>query len=93
MIRLAPPTMAEVVSPACSALQAISKHVSDDEHAVLSVMLRFSLATSRTLNVLAQVYLARKEAETYSPGALEIVFIRHLVRKQIVSIASDSTAG
>ena len=53
MMRLAPPTIADVISPACRALQAMSRHVRDDEHAVLSVMLRFLSATIHSLRVLA----------------------------------------
>ena len=93
MMRLTPPTIADVISPACRALQAMSKHVRDDEHAVLSVMLRFLSATVYSLRVLAPGGLARIRARTYSPRALKVILIRNLVRKQVVPVAGDSAAG
>ena len=81
MIRLAPPAIADVISPACRALQAMSRHVRDDEHAVLSVMLHLLSVTVRRLRVLAPGGLARTEAGIYSPRALEVILIRNFVRK------------
>ena len=93
MIRLAPPTIADVISPACNALQAMSRHVRDDEHAVLSVMLRLVSVTVYISKTPALDGLARTETGAYSPRTLEVILIRHPIRKQVIPVAGDSTAG
>ena len=87
MIRLAPPTIADSISPACKALQAMSRHVRDDEHAVLSVML--SSLSAENHNVRGMTL----RTEIIAPGAPEVILVRDLICKQIVSIASDPAAS
>ena len=68
----------------------MSRHTRDDEHAVLAVTLHVLSATLSSLRGLATGGVARTEAGTYLPRALEVILVRDPVRKQVVPIAGDS---
>lgn len=84
--------MADAISRACRALKAISRHIRDDEHAVLTVALHFLSGTFALFLQREGTGLVGFATTTVTslPRAFEIILIRNPVRKQVVSVAGNS---